>query len=583
MKLSDFKEIWLADFEFIMDDGDHPKPVCMVAWEVRSGKKLRIWQDELRSLPESPCRSGKDTLFIGYYVSAELGCYLQLGWKFPSCVIDLYPEFKNYTNGKIMFHDNDVSAHSRYSLIGALNYFGHDSIGHTEKERMRDLILSGGPWTEEEKVAILDYCETDVIALEKLIYSMSETFNVDHALLRGEYMKAAAIIERNGIPIDTESFAAISEHWLKIQDQLIREVDEQYGVFEGRTFKTAKWDQWLKNQGIPWPRLDSGKLDLKDQTFKEMAKLFPQINAMRELRRTISMMRLDELPVGKDSRNRCTLSAFGSKTSRNQPSSKRGIFGKAVWLRSLIKPNPGYGIAYIDWKQQEFGIAAKLSADDAMMAAYQSGDPYLEFAKQAGSVPPDATKASHGHIREGFKQCALGVLYGMGPNSLGNRVGGYSKAEELLQLHHRTYPRFWEWSENILNYSYQTLLLYTVFGWNLRVTVETKSETLRNFLMQANGAEMMRLACCFTLQEGVKLLMPVHDALLIEAPVDKLDEAISITQKAMRKASGIVLNGFELDSDVKVIRYPDRYIDPRGEEMWDLVNKIVRELKEKRQ
>ena len=61
-------------------------------------------------------------------------------------------------------------------------------------------------------------------------------------------------------------------------------------------------------------------------------------------------------------------------------------------MRGLIKPPPGYGVAYVDWKQQEFGIAAALSRDTAMQAAYQSGDPYLAFAKQAGAVPEHATK-----------------------------------------------------------------------------------------------------------------------------------------------------------------------------------------------
>ena len=83
---------------------------------------------------------------------------------------------------------------------------------------------------------------------------------------------------------------------------------------------------------------------------------------------------------------------FRSRTGRCQPSNTRYIFGPSVWLRNLIKPPPGYGVAYVDWCQQEHGIAAVLSGDTAMQAAYTSGDPYLAFAKQAGAVPSDATK-----------------------------------------------------------------------------------------------------------------------------------------------------------------------------------------------
>ena len=96
----------------------------------------------------------------------------------------------------------------------------------------------------------------------------------------------------------------------------------------------------------------------------------------------------------------------------------RFIFGPAVWLRSLIKPSPGFGLAYIDWAQQEFGIAAALSKDNLMIEAYLSGDPYLEFGKQAGIVPSHATKESHRVQREQFKACVLAVQYGMGAKSL---------------------------------------------------------------------------------------------------------------------------------------------------------------------
>src|SRR6516162_6151014 len=75
------------------------------------------------------------------------------------------------------------------------------------------------------------------------------------------------------------------------------------------------------------------------------------------------------------------------RTWPNQPSNAKYIFGPSVWLRSLIKPPPGFSVAYIDWSQQEFGIAAALSGDRSMQDAYLSGDPYLGFAKQAGAVP----------------------------------------------------------------------------------------------------------------------------------------------------------------------------------------------------
>jgi DNA polymerase I len=280
--------------------------------------------------------------------------------------------------------------------------------------------------------------------------------------------------------------------------------------------------------------------------------------------------------TGRDGRNRTILSAFRSRTGRNQPSNSKFIFGPSVWLRGLIQPPPGYGIAYVDWSQQEFGIAAALSGDPAMQAAYLSGDPYLAFAKQAGAVPEDATKTSHGSTRELFKTCALAVQYGMGSDSLALRLGQPPIiAHDLLRAHHETYRGFWSWSDAAVDHAMISGSLHTVFGWHVHVSEIVNPRSLRNYPMQANGAEMLRLACCFAIEDGIEVCAPVHDAMLICTPVDRLDGDVDRMRAHMVKASSIVLGGFELRADAMRIRHPDRYQDPRGAVMWDRVRRLV--------
>jgi len=93
--------------------------------------------------------------------------------------------------------------------------------------------------------------------------------------------------------------------------------------------------------------------------------------------------------------------------------------------------------------------------------------------------------------------------------------------------------------------------------------------------MQANGAEMLRIACCLATEREIEVCAPVHDAVLICAPLDRLEADIAAMRAAMAGASRLVLAGFELATDVKVIRWPDRYADPRGTEMWDRVCNLV--------
>ena len=498
----EFREVALADFEFHAPPGERPTPVCLVAHELGSGRTYRLWQDDLQRLPEPPYPVGADCLFVAYYASAEFSCHLALGWPLPANALDLFAEFRTLTNGR--------STPQGAGLLGALTYFRLDAMAATEKEGMRDLVLRGGPWTADERAAILRYCESDVVALGKLLDRMRSRLDLPRALIRGRYMKAAARMEEHGVPIDTTALMTLREQWSAIQEGLITRVDADYGVYEGRTFKRDRFAAWLAAHGIPWPRLASGQLDLQDDTFRDMARTHPVLEPLRQLRVSLSQLRLRELPVGRDGRNRCLLSAFRATTGRNQPSPSKYIFGPAAWLRHLIRPEPGVGLAYVDWSQQEFGIAAALSHDATMLAAYESGDPYLTFAKQVNAVPPEATKATHGAIREQFKQCALGVQYGMGPQSLAHGIGQPTvRARELLERHRDTYRRFWRWSDGAVDHAMGKNFLFTTFGWTYHTGSDANPRMLRNFPMQANGAEMLRLACCFATERGISVCAPV--------------------------------------------------------------------------
>lgn len=568
--LSLYREVWAVDFEFYPDANLNPVPVCLVARELRSGREIRLWRDEFGNLPPYP--TGADTLFVAYYASAEIGCHLALGWPVPERVVDLFCEFRRATNGLRLMAGR--------GLLGALAYYGLDGMGAADKDKMRDLVLTGGPWTPDERQDILDYCADDVAALARLLPAMAPGIDLPRALLRGRSMSAAAHIERNGVPIDQEALRMFDRHWTAIQDKLVARIDGDYGLFEGRTFKRDRFAALLEREGIPWPRLPSGELDLSEGTFRQMGRAHPRIAPLHELRSTLAGLRLNDLAVGADGRNRTLVSAFQARTGRNQPSNSRFIFGPSTWIRGLIKPPAGHGLAYIDWKQQEFGIAAALSGDEQMREAYLSGDPYLAFAKQAGAVPADATKASHKQQREQFKACVLAVQYGMGAESLAQRIGKPPiVARGLLDLHRRTYHVFWKWSDNLLD---QTMLhgkIDTVFGWTIHAAADPNPRSLRNFPMQANGAEMLRLACCKATEGGIELCAPVHDAVMIVAPLALLDEHVARMQAIMAEASRITLDGFELGTDVACVRHPDRYMDDRGQLMWDTVTAIIDELR----
>lgn len=221
--LATFREVWLADFEFSAPSGERPTPHCLVAREFQTGRTIKLGADELRTMSAAPFACDASTLFAAYYASAEFGCFLSLGWKLPVRILDLFAEFRCLTNGKSIPCGN--------GLLGALSYFGLDSIDAAEKDEMRQLAMRGGEYTQAEQRAMIDYCETDVVALAKLLPVMMPRLDWPRALLRGRYMAAAARIEWNGIPVDAETLNELRQHWTRVQSRLIHAVNAEYGVF----------------------------------------------------------------------------------------------------------------------------------------------------------------------------------------------------------------------------------------------------------------------------------------------------------------------------------------------------------------
>jgi hypothetical protein len=362
-----------------------------------------------------------------------------------------------------------------------------------------------------------------------------------------------------------------------VKRQLITDVDASFGIFDGETFRYDRFATWLRERQYSWPLTATGRLALDADTFRAMVKIHPDLATQHELRHSLSQLRLEGLDIGSDGRNRTMLSPYRSKTGRNQPGNTRFIFGPATWIRSFIRPLPGWGLAYIDYDQQEWGIAATCSGDEMMMAAYEAGDAYIAFATQARAWPTGATKETHSDLRDRFKACGLGVQYGMGEASLSFRIGQSSAhAAELLRLHRRLYARYWAWSETVVNYALLRGELHTVFGWRLKVGTSVNPRSLANFPIQATGAEIMRLASIYLTEADIEVNAPVHDAFLIHSPLDRLDADIAKARELMSDASEVVLDGFRLRTDVKIVRYPERYLDKRGAEMWTRLVRLVR-------
>jgi DNA polymerase I len=422
---------------------------------------------------------------------------------------------------------------------------------------------------------------------KRLLRYMAERCQIDwpRALHRGRYVIAAARIERTGTPIDTALHQRLSCNWPALRRRIVGDVNDRYPVpvFDDKdSFKEGQFEKLVIKLGIAWPIFTTKdgyeELAIDKKTFDGMCRFHPELRPLYETRESLGKTRLTGISIGSDGRNRCLLSVFQSATGRNQPSNSKFIFGPAKWMRGLIQPPSGYGLAYVDWQAQEVAIAAALSEDERMIEAYLSGDVHFAFAKAAGLAPPDAAAAEYEAAREIAKTIVLGINYGMGALSMATRAGiSKREARMLLTVHRITYRAFWEWAERTVNTALFTGEMMTKFGWCRQVLPFPNLRSVQNWPVQSVGAEMMRAAAIALTECGIEVCCPVHDAFLIMAPLDRLEQDIALTQQIMEMAADYVI-GLRVRTDVKRVLSPARYMDKRGREMWDRIMGLLVEV-----
>ena len=587
-----FREIWIVDFEYYPGrglanggkEGDAVTPLCLAAREMRSGRRVRLWQDEFGRFP--PYRLDAGALIVGYMISAEFGCHIALGWGQPARALDPYVEFRHCVNdGAAKSADRDKGF---FSLAGALQYFCEDSIDTAHKDDMRERILQGPPFTAAERATILDYNEEDVDALARLLPHIVPTIrSLPHALARVDFMWAIAQQERRGIPLNKPLLDRIRTQWNSMQVDLVAAVDEPFGIYQiedGKPhWRKEHFADYVRRNHMSWPTYPDGSLDERDQTFREMEGKYPHIGPLRELRYSLSKLRLNDLSVGNDGRNRTLLGPYGSKTGRNQPSNAKYIFGPAKWLRFLITPPPGRVLIHRDYAQQEPQIAAVQSGDTALLEACLTGDVYLGIAKQLGLAPPDATAQTHKALRVMFKTVVLGIQYGLGPHSLALRTGlSLFEASEILARLRARFRMFETYAQRVADHAGLRLEISTPYGWVMQCPPGINPRTVRNFPIQSTGAEILHVASVLAERRGIEIVAPIHDAFLAEADADRAEEVSAALDQVMRDASRIVLRGYELRTDCQIVRAGARYFDDRGLAMWETVTRLVTKLEEQR-
>jgi len=573
--LSEFDSVHVVDFEFHVEPGGLPRPLCAVGLEIKTGTVSRWCSDQ--GDKEPVYAFGPRDLIVAYSAEAEGGCIRALRWPMPKHCIDLYALFR-------MVGNSFTGERPKSSLISALDYFGLQRMDASTKQKFRDLALGGTSPTDDEMQALLLYCEEDVRATTSLLPHLlrSTTATLGQALLMGRYtLGAVSSIQHAGVPVNLSFLRAVYDNRDILLSKMTTSIDEGYRVFDGTSFRIHKFEEFLVRENITWPRLDSGTPCLDDDTFKVMASRFPRLEPLRQLRKFRQSLRSFKWAVGPDGRNRTSLCPFASITARNQPRSSESLYLWPGWMRHMIAPPRGKVLLSLDYEQQEFLIGAALAGDESMLSAYKSGDPYLHTAKLARAVPPDATKETHPSQRGLYKTLALAMQYGVSIPGLTKRLGDSSLAHELDRQHRRLFRGYHQWCIDTINTVTLGYELRSPFGWVIRRGGRPQATNLRsviNWPVQAAGADMLRIAATAIVEHGIEVVALVHDSVVVLADEDCAGDVSELAQRLMSEASEVVLAGHACRVETKTTRHGGLYCGEPEPEMLRLVKGMLDEM-----
>jgi len=584
-------------------------------------------------------------IMVAFQVAAEARCFEALGldpmdfkW------IDLYLEFKQLQNrnNKYLFGTyflGDIEYFSKPKQFGSTrkqdNYIikgglvgcaGHQlgiNINAGVKHSMRDLILQcKGEYTKAEQTDILAYCDSDIVHLPALRKTMAVNLwnelkkpELDKfykwQLRRGEDSAIAATHETEGIPIDIERMKNLRRNVPLIKEKLIKKLNELYAFFVWKkltktslrgkwTFSNEKFKEYIETHPDTvdvrkdWAKTDSGQLSTKDEYLKN----FEYIKILKELRQTkkiLNQIKWFREPdkskgeadlfenVGSDNRMRSFMGLYGAQTGRSQPSTKKYIPLMSAWLHCLMRPPKGYVFIPADYSSQEFAIGACLAHDENMVEAYESGDPYLWFGKEAGGIPKEGTKKSHPVERGAFKATTLAVQFGMKGKSLGKKVTGdtgkFTSEEggnKLIRLHQKAYPKYWKMLDAIESRYLKTGVLQLPCGWALFKDARSTLSAL-NFPVQGRGSTMLHLAVKYMRQRGLKVIYTKHDEVVTLSKEDEVHTDKMKIDSCMSNAYDHTMKtkNFPIRIDMDVITHEKVWISEKGEDYYNLLHKYL--------
>lgn len=413
------------------------------------------------------------------------------------------------------------------------------------------------------------YAAEDADVTLRLHNRLAESLNADEKLksvyeeIEVPLVPVLSRIERTGVLIDAMKLSAQSQEIALRLDELEQKAyeiaEQEFNMNSPKQLQTILFEQ----MGLPVvKKTPSGTPSTNEEVLQELALDYPLPKVILEYRGLAKLKSTytDKLPkMINPTTGRVHTSYHQAVTATGRLSSTdpnlqnipiRNEEGRRI-RQAFVAPH-GYKILAVDYSQIELRIMAHLSGDQALLDAFQQGkDIHAATAAEILGVSIDQVTSEQ---RRRAKAVNFGLIYGMSAFGLAKQLGiPRGEAQGYMDKYFERYPGVMQYMEDTRSTASELGYVETIFGRRLHLPEITSRNVMRrkaaeraaiNAPMQGTAADIIKKAMLLVdqwiEQEGdgrVKLLMQVHDELVLEVEESSLAEIESKVQELMESAA----------------------------------------------
>jgi len=413
----------------------------------------------------------------------------------------------------------------------------------------------GGEWTEEagERAALSERLFANLWGRlegeERLLWLYREVERPLSAVL--------AHMEATGVRLDVAYLRALS---LEVAEEIARLEAEVFRL-AGHPFNLNSRDQLERvlfdELGLPaiGKTEKTGKRSTSAAVLEALREAHPIVEKILQYRELTKLKStyIDPLPdlihpkTGRlHTRFNQTATATGRLSSSDpnlQNIPVRTPLGQRI--RRAFIAEEGWLLVALDYSQIELRVLAHLSGDENLIRVFQEGrDIHTETASWMFGVPREAVDPL---MRRAAKTINFGVLYGMSAHRLSQELAiPYEEAQAFIERYFQSFPKVRAWIEKTLEEGRRRGYVETLFGRrryvpDLQARVKSVREAAErmafNMPVQGTAADLMKLAMVKLfprLEEmGARMLLQVHDELVLEAPKERAEAVARLAKEVM--------------------------------------------------